>query len=132
MICARLQCKKHTSVHFGFWRHWVGSQFSNDLTYYLFPLTLKITVVSFCFTSLNKHKLGTLPTHCIYVFCTYFRNNLELWPKRHSPTCFFLTEMECLLRGRNWVLNISRFVLEWLMTSSCSAFLLLLSRTVRK
>ena len=46
-------------------------------------------------------------SQCISVFCIYLRTNSELCYLQHKLIGFYNRDEKCLLRGTNWVFNIS-------------------------
>jgi len=47
----------------------------------------------------NIQQFHVLPTHCIYVFCTDLRTNIDYFPLQHKLAGFYNRDGECLLRG---------------------------------
>jgi hypothetical protein len=71
----------------------------------------------------------TLSSHCIYVFCIYFRTNNDLCHLRHKLISFYNREEKCLQRDMGWVFKSSslRLVFKglinvagyWSLISAC-------------
>ena len=57
----------------------------------------------YMYRQFNIQQFYVQPTQCIYVFCVDLRTNSDYFPIQHWLV--FIIEMECLLRGTDWILN---------------------------
>ena len=54
----------------------------------------------------NIQQFHVPPTQCIYVFCVDLRTNSVYFPKQRLLIGFYKRDVECLLRGTDWIYTI--------------------------